>query len=75
MADIEKTISDLEEQISWIRDNEFHKFPGWGHAVFAMNDALELLKEQKEEIDAAYHKGYSDGYDAKEMEAEEDMTK
>ena len=51
MADIEKTISDLEEQISWIRDNEFHKFPGWGHAVLAMNDAIELLKEQqKKEI-------------------------
>ena len=47
MADIEKTISDLEEQISWIRDNEFHKFPGWGHAVLAMNDALELLKSQQ----------------------------
>ncbi len=47
MADREKVISDLEEQIAWIRDNDFHKFPGWGHAVLAMRDALALLKEQE----------------------------
>ena len=47
MVDIEKVISDLQEQIDWIRDNEFHKFPGWGHTVLAMKDAIALLKEQK----------------------------
>ena len=46
MADINKTIEDLDEQIAWIQDNDFHKFPGWGHAVLTMKDALELLKEQ-----------------------------
>lgn len=45
--DREKVISDLQEQIDWIRDNEFHKFPGWGHAVLAMKDAIALLKEQE----------------------------
>lgn len=45
--DREKVIADIEEQITWIRDNDFHKFPGWGHAVLAMKDALALLKEQK----------------------------
>lgn len=44
MTDREKVIDDLEEQIAWIRDNNFHKFPGWGHAVLAMRDALALLK-------------------------------
>ena len=43
---MEKVISDLEEQIVWIRDNDFHKFPGWGHAVLAMRDASALLKAQ-----------------------------
>lgn len=47
MADINKTIKDLDEQIAWIQDNDFHKFPGWGHAVLAMKDALELLKDQQ----------------------------
>ena len=47
MVDRLKVISDLEEQIAWIRDNDFHKFPGWGHAVLAMRDALALLKEQE----------------------------
>ena len=44
----EKVISDLEEQLAWIRDNDFHKFPGWGHTVLAMRDALELLKAQEQ---------------------------
>lgn len=48
MPDMEKVIADIEEQIAWIRDNNFHKFPGWGHAVLAMKDALALLKEQEE---------------------------
>lgn len=43
----EKVISDLELQIAWIRDNDFHKFPGWGHSVLAMRDALTLLKAQE----------------------------
>lgn len=47
MVDRLKVISDLEEQIAWIRDNDFHKFPGWGHAVLAMRDAIALLKEQE----------------------------
>lgn len=47
MKDRENVISDLEEQIAWIRDNDFHKFPGWGHAVLAMRDAIALLKEQE----------------------------
>ena len=45
--DRENVIADIEEQIAWIRDNDFHKFPGWGHAVLAMKDALALLKEQE----------------------------
>ena len=45
MVDREKVIGDLEEQIAWIRDNDFHKFPGWGHAVLAMRDAITLLKK------------------------------
>ena len=48
MADINKTIKDLDEQIAWIQDNDFHKFPGWGYAVLAMKDALELLKAEQE---------------------------
>ena len=47
MPDREKVIADIEEQIAWIRDNDFHKFPGWDHAVLAMKDALSLLKEQE----------------------------
>lgn len=50
MPDMEKVMADIEEQIAWIRDNDFHKFPGWGHAVLAMKDALALLKEQREQI-------------------------
>ena len=47
MTKREKVIDDLEEQIVWIRDNDFHKFPGWGHAVLAMHDAIALLKAQE----------------------------
>ena len=47
MTDREKVIGDLEKQIAWIRDNDFHKFPGWGRAVLAMRDALALLKAQE----------------------------
>lgn len=44
MVNRERVINDLEEQIAWIRDNDFHKFPCWGHSVLAMRDAAELLK-------------------------------
>ena len=47
MADIEKVISDLEQQIRWIEEIECHKFPGWLNTTNAMRDALELLKEQE----------------------------
>ena len=47
MTEREKVVDDLEEQIAWIRDNDFHKFPGWGHAVLAMRDAIVLLKAQE----------------------------
>lgn len=50
MTDMEKVVDDLQEQIAWIRDNDFHKFPGWGHAVLAMRDALALLKAQEPHI-------------------------
>lgn len=46
MVDRQKVIGDLEEQIAWIRDNDFYKFPGWGHVVLVMRDALALLKAQ-----------------------------
>lgn len=48
MTQREKVVDDLQEQIAWIRDNDFHKFPGWGHAVLAMRDALALLKEHEQ---------------------------
>lgn len=48
--DREKVISALEEQITWIMDNDFHKFQGWGHAVLAMKDALALLKAQEPRV-------------------------
>ena len=56
MMDREKVISDLEEQIAWIRDNDFHKFPGWGHSVLAMRDALELLKAQEQHINELHER-------------------
>lgn len=40
---------------------------------FSELDVLELIKEYEKKIEEAYHKGYSDGYDAKAMEVEEDM--
>lgn len=50
MTDRKSVISDLEIQIAWIRDNDFHKFPGWGHAVLAMKDAVTLLKAQEPRV-------------------------
>ena len=47
MAELEKVISDLEQQIRWIEEIECHKFPGWLNCTNAMRDALELLKEYK----------------------------
>jgi len=52
MADIEKVISDLEQQIRWIEEIECHKFPGWLNVTNAMRDAISLLKEQQKTINA-----------------------
>lgn len=63
MVDRLKVISDLEEQIAWIRVNDFHKYPGWGHAVLAMRDAAELLKTSftpKEVYDTVVEHGQHD---------------
>ena len=48
MAELDKVISDLEQQIRWIEEIECHKFPGWLNSTRAMRDAVELLKEQDE---------------------------
>ena len=64
--DREKVISDLDQQISWIRDNDSHKYPGWGHAVLAMRDALELLKAQDEIIDDLIKVGYPHNFQREE---------
>ena len=45
--DRENAITNLEQNIRWIEDNEHHQFPGWGNVVVAMRDAVELLKEQE----------------------------
>lgn len=50
MTEREKIIDDLEKQIAWIRDNDFYKFPGWGHAVLVMRNALTLLKAQEPRV-------------------------
>lgn len=47
MIDRENVISNLEMNIRWISDHPAHQFPGWGNAVAAMTDALELLKEEE----------------------------
>mgnify|MGYP007013884496 CR=1 FL=1 len=47
MPDMEKVISDIEQQIRWIEEIECHKFPGWLNVTNAMRDALALLKEQE----------------------------
>lgn len=47
MIDRENVIGNLEMNIRWITDHPAHQFPGWGNAVAAMTDALELLKEQE----------------------------
>jgi hypothetical protein len=48
MPDMEKVISDIEQQIRWIEEIECHKFPGWMNVTNAMRDALAILKEQEE---------------------------
>lgn len=50
MTDYEKReacISNLDQQIDWIEGIKAHQFPGWGHTVNAMRQALALLKEQE----------------------------
>lgn len=44
---INECIDNLEQQISWIEDIDAHKFPGWGHTVNAMKQAVALLKVQE----------------------------
>ena len=39
-------IENLEQQIRWIEDIHAHKFPGWGHTVNTMRQAIVLLKAQ-----------------------------
>jgi hypothetical protein len=43
----EQCISNLEQQIGWIEDIKAHQFPGWGHTVNAMRQAIALLKAQE----------------------------
>ena len=50
---LEDVISNLELNIRWICDNPAHQFPGYGNVEMAMRDALELLKEQHEQIETA----------------------
>jgi len=41
----EACIDNLIQQIGWIEDIKTHQFPGWGHVVSAMRQAVALLKE------------------------------
>ena len=41
-------INDLAIQISWIRNNENHQFPGWMNTVNAMTNAIKLLQIPEE---------------------------
>ena len=43
----EECIEDLNQQIDWIEGIKAHQFPGWGHAVNAMRQAIALLKAQE----------------------------
>ena len=45
--DMDYAISNLEQQIRWIEEIEFHKFPGWLNVTNAIRDAIALLKEQE----------------------------
>ena len=47
LADV---VSNLELNIRWICDNPAHQFPGYVNVEMAMRDALELLKEQQQQI-------------------------
>lgn len=46
----EQCIDNLVQQIGWIEDCDAHKFPGWGHTVNAMRQAIALLKEYDEAL-------------------------
>ena len=46
----EECISNIEQQIGWIENIEAHQFPGWGHTVSAMRQAIAMLKTQKPRI-------------------------
>lgn len=43
----ELCVSNLEQQIGWIEDIKAHQFPGWGHTVNAMRQAIALLKARE----------------------------
>lgn len=43
---LDNCVENLEQQIRWIEDIYAHKFPGWGHTVNAMRQAIVLLKAQ-----------------------------
>lgn len=43
----EQCIDNLVQQIRWIEEIDAHKFPGWGHTVNAMRQAIALLKAQE----------------------------
>ena len=61
MPDIEKVINELNECIEHIRKNKFNKIPCWGNCQSAMIDAVSMLKEQDEEVKAAYRRGLETG--------------
>lgn len=46
----EECISNLIHQIGWIEDIDSHKFPGRGHTVNAMRQAMHLLKAQEPRV-------------------------
>lgn len=43
----EACIDNLIQQIGWIEDIKAHQFPGWGHVVSAMRQAVALLEAQE----------------------------
>ena len=45
MSQTEECVLNLEFQIDWIESITAHQFPGWGHTVNAMRQAIALLKK------------------------------
>jgi len=52
VIDIDSTVENLEKCIRFVSDHTAPTFYGWPKVEIAMRDALELLKEQKEEIES-----------------------